>query len=191
MSVSMRWQALFADLEGQARALQVAERDSEVADRTRAELGQVSLLARLYRRVGRPVQLNVEGPGEVSGRLERIGADWLLVTTPDETVVSLAAITLARNLPVESTAQQGISEVRSRMRLTSVLRAVARDRSSVVVAMRAGLSVWGTPERVGADWFDLAVHDAGLSPRRQAVQSRVTIPFSAVATVRRGMSGWD
>jgi hypothetical protein len=187
----MRWQALFADLEGQARALEAAERDSEVADRTRAELGQVSLIARLYRQVGKPVQLVVEGPGEVSGRLERIGADWVLVTTPDETVVSLAAITLVRNLPVESTAPQGVSAVRSRMRLTSVLRAVARDRSAVVVSLRRGLHVGGTPDRVGADWFDLAVHDSGLGPRRRAVRSRVTIPFSAVATVRRGMSGWE
>jgi hypothetical protein len=187
----MRWQALFADLEGQARAWEVVERDTEVADRTRAELAQVSLLRRLHRNVGRPVRMQVVGPGEVSGRLERLGLDWVLLTTPDETVVVTAAISAVFNLPVESTAAEGISEVRSRTGLTSVLRAIARDRSSVVVGLRQGLSLLGTPDRVGADWFDLAVHEAGQAPRLRSVRSRLTVPFAAIATVRRGRSGWD
>src|SRR4249919_254901 len=119
---SVRWQELFADLEGQARALELAERDSEVADRTRAELAQVTLLSRLHHRLGSLVRIHVVGPGEVSGRLERLGPDWALLTTPHETVVATAAISVVINLPAGSTASEGISAVAARTRLTSVLR---------------------------------------------------------------------
>jgi hypothetical protein len=187
----MRWEALFADLEAQALGWQLAERETEVADRTRGEVAQISMVSRLRHRAGAPIRLQVVGAGAVSGRLNRVGPDWTLVTTPDETVVATAAISAVHDLPWESTPTETISQVEARMRLTSVLRAIARDRSTVVICLRDASTLIGTPDRVGADWVDLAAHEPGQAPRRSTVLSRSTVPLAAIATVRRGRSGWD
>lgn len=59
----MRWQDLFADLEGQAGALEWAEIDAEVADRTRGEIAQVTLLNRIRAQVGQHIALTTSGAG--------------------------------------------------------------------------------------------------------------------------------
>jgi hypothetical protein len=187
----MRWHELFADLEGQARAAEAAERDSEVADRTRAELAQITVMARLYAYVGSQVRLQVVGAGDVTGRLMRVGADWVLLVTPDETVVAAAAIGAVVNLGAGATAPEAISAVAARTHLTAVLRAMARDRSTIVICLRQGGTFVGTPDRVGADWVDLAIHEESQAPRRSAVQGRMTVVFTSLATIRRGRSWWD
>ncbi len=48
----MRWDDLFADLEAQAEALLVAERDAEVAELTRLETSRLELARRLRPRRG-------------------------------------------------------------------------------------------------------------------------------------------
>jgi hypothetical protein len=189
--LSMRWQELFADLEAHAHGWQLAEREIEVADRTRGEVAQIRLVSRLRHRAGAPIRLHVMGAGRVAGRLTRVGPDWALLTTPDETVVATAAIAVVHDLPWESTPPESISPVSARTRLTSVLRAIARDRSTVVICLRDAVTLVGTPDRVGADWLDLAVHEAGQAPRRSTVLSRTTVPLAAIATLRRGRSGWD
>ncbi|MBA3232334.1 MAG: hypothetical protein H0T17_00050, partial [Propionibacteriales bacterium] len=75
----MRWERLFDDLEGQARALEDAERESEILDRTRGELAQVLLVNRLRAQLGERVQLQVSGVGPLAGILTRLGTDWLLL----------------------------------------------------------------------------------------------------------------
>ena len=55
----MRWEDLFDDLEGQAESLQRVERDAEVADRTRAEVGQLTLMSRLRSNEGREIALRL------------------------------------------------------------------------------------------------------------------------------------
>jgi hypothetical protein len=187
----MRWQELFADLEGMARATETAERDSEVADRTRAGVAQITLMSRLHSGAGSELRLQVLGAGEVAGRLERLGADWLLVTTPVELVVLTAAVSAVYNLGAGSTSPEVISPVVARTHLTAVLRAIARDRSTVAFCLRDGGRLVGTPDRVGADWVDIAVHEESQVPRRSAVRGRMTVAFSSISTIRRGRSGWD
>jgi hypothetical protein len=187
----VRWDELFADLEAQAHAFEALDRSAEVADRTRAELARVPLASRLHHAVGREVRVAVTGAGEVVGRLRRVGADWLLVTTPDEVVVTAGALTALWNLPEAATAPTGISSLVGRSRITAVLRAIARDRSPVSVTRRDGGVLVGTPDRIGADWFDLAVHAWGATARRSEVRSRVTMALDQLATVSRGPAGWD
>ncbi len=188
---AMRWQELFADLEGQARSLEQADQRSEVAERTRAEVGQISLINRLRAHVSRPVTLMVVGAGDITGQLRRVGADWLLVAAPDEVIVPLSAVSAAADLPPAAVSPEGVGVVASRLGLGSVLRAVARDRGSVALHLRDSVVVVGTPDRVGFDFLDLAVHEPGEVPRPSGVRTRLTVRFDAIAAVRRHHTGWE
>jgi hypothetical protein len=186
----MRWQELFADLEAQARALERADDAGEITERIRGEVARVTLMNRLHAQLSRPVTASVWGFGDVSGLLQRVGADWLLIEDDSETIVPLEAVMSLANLRPEATSPEGIGAVVSGLRLTAVLRAVARDRSIVVLTRRDGRSLVGTPDRVGADFVDLALHDAAAPPRRTEVRSRATVSFGAIACVRRRPPGW-
>jgi hypothetical protein len=185
----MRWQELFADLEAQARSLDQAD-ESELSDRIRGELAQVTLMNRLRAQVSHRVTVSIQGVGDVTGRLQRTGADWILLQAPDEVIVPLAAVMALRDLPPEAVSPQSSGVVASALRLTSVLRAAARDRSAVVLTRLDGRSLTGTPDRVGADFVDLALHDPAEPPRRAEVRSRATVSLAAIACVRRRPTGW-
>ncbi|MDX6296176.1 MAG: hypothetical protein QOI51_33, partial [Nocardioidaceae bacterium] len=134
----MRWSELFDDLEARADSLARAERETEVADRTRAEIGRLTLLNRLRSGVGRELSLRVLGCGAVIGTLERVGTDWLLLTCPQEIVVPVAAVATVVDLPWESVSPEGVGAVTSRLTLASAMRALAVDRARVVVVLRDG-----------------------------------------------------
>lgn len=187
----MRWQELFADLEGEARSLERAEQDSEVAERTRAEIGQIALANRLRAQVAQPVTLLVRGSREVSGDVQRVGADWVLLSSPHDELVPLLAISAVVNLPPSAVTTDGVGVVAGRVTLSAVLRALARDRSGVSVWMWDGGHIAGTPDRVGLDHLDLAVHDLDGAPRRSEVRTRMTVAFAAISLVRRRDSGWS
>ena len=92
---------LLDDLEGQAEALYAAERDAELADRSRAEYAAVTLAGRLMASVGRDVLLDVDGTGPVRGELRRVGTGWCLVSgDAGDWLVPLAAITAVLALSV-------------------------------------------------------------------------------------------
>lgn len=187
----MRWQDLFADLESQAEALEQAELDAEIADRSRAEQATVELSARLAAAAGGPITLRLPGLGEVDGVLETVGQDWLLLSQSDgqELLVLSAAVTAVRDLGRRAQAPTARSSVLARLGVLAPMRAIVRDRSAVRVALRDGSSVTGTPERVGADHLDLVVHDLG-EPARGVGRDRLTVPFAAVAAVRAAATGW-
>ena len=188
----MRWQELFADLEAQACALERAATEGEISERIRGELARVEVVNRLRAQVGARLTARVEGVGDVSGRLDRVGAGWLLVVVADtELIVPTSALVFCVDLPLESVSADSVSVVSSRLGLTSVLRAVARDRSVVTVVARDRTTVTGTPDRVGADFVDVAVHEVGDAPRRSQVRSRATVPFEAIGCVRRRPTGWE
>lgn len=187
----MRWQELFADLEAQASALERAATDAEISERTRGEVARVAMANRLRAQVGARLTARVWGAGDISGRLERVGADWVLVLAGSEMVVPTSALMFCVDMPLEAVSADSVSVVTSRLGLTSVLRAVARDRSVVTVVTRDGATVTGTPDRVGADFLDVAVHEFGVPPRRSQVRSRATVPFEAIGCVRRRATGWE
>jgi hypothetical protein len=186
----MRWQELFADLEAQGDSLRRADDEREIAELTRGGLAQIGILNRLHGNVSTPVTVQVAGVGEIRGRLQRVGADWLLLSSGDEVVVPLPALMGVSDLPPAAVSDEGVGVVASRLRLTSVLRAMARDRSPVRVVLRDGTPVVGTPDRVGADFVDLAVHDVDEPPRVQQVRSRATVSFGWIGCIRRQPSGW-
>lgn len=187
----MRWEELFADLEGQARSLEQADLELEIADRTRGEVGEIQLANRLRSALGATVRLQVQAVGLVAGRLERVGRDWLLVTTPHDVVVTLGSVSAALELTATALSPRGLSAVSTNLGLAAALRALVLDRSAVTVRLRDGSSYSGTPDRVGADFLDLSLHDLGEPRRRDSVRGRCSVAFAALAAVCRHGDPWD
>lgn len=186
----MRWDELFEDLEAQAESWQRAELAAEVADRTRSEIGQLTLLDRLRSNEGRQLAIGLAGGSSVRGTVVRLGVDWLLLHCPHEVVVPIAAVATVTNLPLEATSAAAASVVASRLTLASVLRAVAIDRARVNVLLIDSSVVSGTPDRIGQDFVDVAIHHAEAGPRIGSVSARVTVRYAAIAAVSRETSAW-
>jgi hypothetical protein len=190
----MRWEDLFGDLEGQARALAEAEMRAEIVDRTRGETAQVHLVNRLRAQLGRRVTIWAAGAGEVAGVVRRVATDHLLLDIRsgrgevEALLVTDAVVTFA-DLASAAIAPEAVGVVESRLGLASVLRGITADRSVVTVTTRDGSQRHGTLARVGADWVDLLVHAPDDVPRADRVAGRLTVPFSAVALIVR-RPGW-
>lgn len=183
----MRWDALFADLDAQAEALERAERATEVDERARIEVGGLGLLERLRPAVGADLRLRCAGALTLSGVLGRVGPDWLLLDegAGREVLVALAAVQGVSGLSRLSVAPDSMPIVESRLGLRHVLRGVARDRSPVRICRVDGSVLDATIDRVGADFVEAAVHPAGEARRRSEVRDVVLIPYAALAAVRR------
>lgn len=185
----MRWAALFDDLEGQALELEHAARAAEIEERTRGEIGAVALWDRARAAIGSPVRVRLAGGGAASGTLARVGRDWWLLDAGAgrEVLLATASLTAVRGLGRGAATPGTVGPVEARSGLRQLLRAIARDRSSVRVELTDGSVVTGTLDRVGNDFVDLAVHAAGEPRRRHEVREVALIPLSAVAAVRRSV----
>lgn len=183
----VRWDELFDDLEAQAEALAVADRAGEIDERTRIELGGLALGDRLRVAVGRAVQIQLAGGLAISGTLDRVGADWLLIDegAGREALMALdAAVSiggLGRSAAVPGT--EGV--VYGRLTLRHALRGVTRDRSAVRLHLTDGSALDATLDRVGADFVDVALHAPAEVRRRSEVRGVRTVPIAAIAAVRR------
>lgn len=176
-AVAVRWDELFADLEVQARGLDAREQDVEIAERTRVELTRIDLLGRLTAGVGLDLELRLDLVGQVSGRLERVTASWLLVASGAvQWVVALDAVLGVRGLPVRATAVRR-DAVASGLGWGSAWRVLARDRVVVHVVRRDGSTLDAVADRVGGDFVELTGHVHG--GRRCEL-----VPFGAVVAVR-------
>jgi hypothetical protein len=157
----MAWEeelfAVLDDLEQQAEALYDAERDADLADRSRAEYQQVSLAGRLMATVGGPVRLEVLGVGAVSGELDRVASGWCLVSTGDQDwVVRLDAVTVVRGASARSLPEVAWSPV-SRLGLGSALRRIADTGERCVLRLVDGTAHDAVLRRVGADFVEATV----------------------------------
>jgi hypothetical protein len=175
----MSWEddlfALFDDLEGQAGALAAAERGAEHADRSRAEYQAVTLASRLMASAGTEVTLGVAGIGPVSGTLDRVAADWLLVSAGQhDWVVSADAVTTVEGASVRSIPEVAWSPL-TRLGLGSALRRIAEAGERCLLHLRDGSRHEGTLRRVGADFCELVEGD----DRRMMV-----VPFAALAAAQ-------
>lgn len=184
----MRWDHLFADLEAQAAALEVAERAVEVGERTRIEVAALSVGERLRAAIGKPVGIRIAGDLHLRGALARVGPDWLLLgeAAGRESLVALPAVRSVAGLGRLSAPVGSLGAVAARLTLRSALRGIARDRSPVRLHLVDGTVRDATLDRVGADFVEAALHAPGEPRRRGAVREIQLITFSAVAAVRRG-----
>jgi hypothetical protein len=183
----MRWESLFADLEAQADALDLAERAAEVAEHTRIEIGRVRLLDRLRGGVDARVRVGCVSGLTVRGVLRAVGVGWLLLDedTGREALVRLDAVTTIAGLGRPSGVPDTEGFVESRLGLRHALRAVARDRSTVRAILLDATAVDGTLDRVGADFVELAAHPVGEPRRQSGVREVLVVPLAALVAVTR------
>jgi hypothetical protein len=192
-----RWELLFADLEGEARAGERAGWDGEVADRTRGEVGRLRFADRLRAAVGHPVELTLLGADRFLGVVREVGPDWLLATptlhagSPAPTgasaldaLVAVQAICGVSGLGALSAQPGTEGRVAARLDLRYALRRLARDRSPVAITLMNGDVLAGTCDRVGADFVEVAEHVPGEQRRARAVRRVRTIPLGALVLLR-------
>ena len=188
----MRWEQLFNDLDAQFDDLADEQMMAELADRQRVAVGAVSMGQRIAGALDRTIRVRTTVGLAVTGRLRKVGPDWLLLEegVGREALLAIAAVTQVEGLSTSSGPPIGGVELRLDLRF--VLRGLARDRSPVGVVVRGGAGdptglyseSTGTIDRIGADFLELAVH-APWEPRRAAsVRSVVLVPLVAVVLVR-------
>jgi hypothetical protein len=184
----MRWEELFADLDGQLDAAEAAALAGEVADRTRREAALLGLADRLRPSVGAVLAVVCTGTGLLHGRLLDVGTDWLLLEEDGgrELLVRTAAVLGITGAGARSDVPGGEGDVGRRLDLRWALRGLARSRAGVQVLLVDGTVLAGTLDRVGADHLDLAEHPAGEARRASAVRQVRLLPLTALSAVRSG-----
>ncbi|MCW2538870.1 MAG: uncharacterized protein JWN95_595 [Frankiales bacterium] len=182
----MRWDALFADLEGQASMAREAERAVEVGEQTRILLGSLSWQDRVAALVRSQVRLACRGRLDLVGEIYRVGAGWLLLQDGNrrEFVVPLEAIQVL-SIQEASRNRAGAVGADSRLGMGHALRGIARDRSAVVVHCADGSIIDGTLDRVAADFIELARHPGSEFRRRDAVRETACIAWNALSAIQR------
>lgn len=187
----MRWDELFADLEGQLEAgLGAEERDRE-AEEERLRLGRLALRDRIAA-IGASdvphVAVELVTGETVVVRPRTIGRDWVTGDLPGDAqgVLPLAGVAALLPSPAQIAAslrpvQQG--SLTDRLGLPFVLRDLARRRRRLEVVTRRGV-LTGTLDRVGRDTVDLALHPADEWRRSGAVAAVRVLALAEVVLVR-------
>lgn len=174
----MSWEddlfALLDDLEQQAEALYAADRDAELADRSRAAYGEVTLASRLMASLDTDVRLEVQGIGAVAGELERVADGWCVLRGPaQDWVVCLPAVTAVHGASDRSVPELAWSPV-AKLGLGSALRRLADAGERCVLHLRDATSYDAVLRRVGADFVEATVGEGRT----------VLVAFSALAAVQ-------
>jgi hypothetical protein len=164
------------DLEQQAEALYDAERDLDLADRSRSEYAQVTLASRLMASLDTVITLELPGVGRVAGTLQRVGTGWcLLHVAGRDWIIRTEAITAVRDASSRSVPEVAWSPV-TRLGLGSALRRLAEAGERCLVHRADGGRYDVVLTRVAQDFVEgtdesgrtLLIAFSGLS----AIQSR-------------------
>jgi hypothetical protein len=179
---AVRWDRLFGDLEAQMDADDRAAFEAEVGDLVRAERAAVRLVDRLRAHVGCDVVLHLVAGEPARGAVLEVGADWVLLrSAATDVLVPSVAVTSVSGLSrsaVNDDAKPGRS-----LRLTTILRGLAGDRSPLAVELAGGSTLHGTIDRVGADHVDLAVHALDEPRRQTSVAGARTLLTAAILRI--------
>lgn len=192
----MRWDELFADLEGRLEHELDVERQELAAEEERLRLGRIGLRERItaMARGGAPVGLLLTDGENLALRVESAGRDWIagevtIGVARHAMIVPLGAIVGVipergqLELGLRPPPSEALPDLSGRLGLAFVLRDLCRRRSGVELRTRVGTAT-GTIDRVARDHLDLAEHEPG-EPRRDRVVRRVRlVPFDAIVRVR-------
>jgi len=163
----MRWQKLFADLEGIAEDEALAERDALVHDLRDGERATMTW----QQLAGGQVSFEVAGAGRVDG-LVQSGNDQVIHVLSDHAHVLVHPDAVMAVLSASQRAAK-TSVVSSRLGWSYVFRLLQRDQDPVRVHRRDASVRAGTVVLVGADFVQI----------RDEAANVLMIPYAAIATV--------
>jgi hypothetical protein len=192
----VRWDELFADLEGRLEHELDVERQELAAEEERLRLGRIGLRDRIMAmaRAGAPVGLVLADGETLALRVESSGRDWIAgevtvgaarhaVVVPVAAIVGVTPERDQLELGLRPPSSEALHDLSSRLGLAFVLRDLCRRRAGIELRTRIG-TVTGTIDRVARDHLDLAEHEPG-EPRRDRVVRRIRlVPFDAIVRVR-------
>jgi hypothetical protein len=192
----MRWDSLFDDLESQLERELTAEEVDLAVEEERLRLGRLSVRDRVgvLARLGRQLRAEVAGQ-MIDLRLGAIGRDWVAgeLSAPhrSQCILPLAAVEsivlgladVRASLTATPQDDDPAASLPSRLGLPFVLRDLCRRRREVDLTVLGG-SIVGTIDRVGRDHVDVAVHEAGLVRREDAVAHYRLVPLGALRLIR-------
>ena len=163
----MRWDRLFADLEGQAADLELEERDALVNELRDGEWAETS-----WRDLaGGHVVLEVDGLGRVEGEARLVNET--VVHLASERVEHVVAASAVLEVVASERRASAPTTVTSRLGWGHVLRAARDDGDRARLTRTDGVSVDGTVDVVGRDFVTVT---SGTGRDRR-------IPFAAIAAL--------
>jgi len=146
--------AFLDDFEQHAEAVYDADREGELADRSRSAYAEVTLAGRLMATVPSEVVFDVRGVGSVEGVLQRVAADWcLLHGAAQDWVVPLRAVVGVTGASARALPEVAWSPV-ARLGLGSALRRLADSGERCRVHDTAGGVRDVVITRVGQDFVE-------------------------------------
>lgn len=183
---AMRWDALFEDLEAQLWADERLTLEAEISERARVEAAAVGLTQRLRGSTGLQISVGLYTEAVVEGTLVHTGAEAMVIIEGRHQVL-VPYVAVCRYGGLGRYAQAERSAIQRTLGLASSLRALARDRAELAVSFLGNGGqpmVYGVIDRVGKDYFDLALVPRGEARRRDSVQQLWTVPFASLAAIR-------
>ncbi|HET7414314.1 MAG TPA: hypothetical protein VFI97_01300 [Arthrobacter sp.] len=181
----MRWAALFEDLEAQYASSDQLALESEVAERVRLDQSALTLTERLRGQMGATLKVRTATDDTFEGQLAHVGTEWVVLHSGRRSVlVPLQSAVLFHGLG-RATAPAP-TNVESKLRLTSALRALSRDRAAVIIHVPAGTvsaTLYGTIDRVGKDFAEVALIPRGEYRRAGSVVEVVALPLHSIIAV--------
>jgi len=163
----VRWDRLFADLEGQAADLELEERDALVSELRDGEWAETS-----WRDLaGGHVVLEVDGLGRVEGEARLVNET--VVHLASERVEHVVAASAVLEVVASERRASAPTTVTSRLGWGHVLRAARDDGDRARLTRIDGASVDGTVDVVGRDFVTVT---SGTGRTRQ-------VPFAAIAAL--------
>jgi hypothetical protein len=169
----MRWDSLFADIEGQWEAEDQAVFDADLAALTRGERGALSLVDRLTAQVGSELGWGLRDGRVVRATLLEVGPDWLLLRLGmTEVILPTAGFVFVSGM--SGAADPARARLARRFRFTAVLRGLSQQRRPITAQLitQPSVQLTGTIDRVGMDHADVAIHQLD-EPRRASVVSEI------------------
>lgn len=145
----------------------------------------LALTERLRGQMGALLKVRTSSGDTFEGELAYVGPEWLVLHAARRSVlVPLRGVALVHGMGRATVG--GSSGIDSKLRLTSALRALSRDRAALTVYVPSGeqsATLYGTIDRVGHDFAEMALIPKGEYRRASSVVEVVALPLKSIVAV--------
>lgn len=176
---------MFEDLEAQYASSGRLAVESEVAERARMDQSALTLTERLRGQIGAVIKVGTTTDDTFEGELAHVGSEWVVLHAGRRSVlVPLQSAVRFHGIGRATAAAPG--GVEGKLRFTSALRALSRDRALLTIHIPSGEAsgaLHGTIDRVGTDFVEVALIPKGEYRRAASVVEVVALPLQAIIAV--------